>query len=65
MGIARLALDPPPSVKQANLGEKKCPKPSWQALTLPGKRGKKVLQTNLARLYTPSVPYGHMETTHF
>ena len=28
MGIAQIALDPPP-VKWANVG-KKCPKPSWQ-----------------------------------
>ena len=30
MGIAQIALDPPPSVKRANV-EKKCPKPTWQA----------------------------------
>ena len=35
MGIAQIALDPLPSVKQANV-EKKCPKTSWQALTSPG-----------------------------
>ena len=34
MGIAQIALDPRPSVKQANV-EKKCPKPSWQAYTPP------------------------------
>ena len=29
----------PPSHKRANLGEKKCPKSSWQALKPPGKHG--------------------------
>ena len=52
MGIAQIALDPRPSVKQANV-EKKCPKPSWHALTPPGKRGKKVPQTILLSPYTP------------
>ena len=52
MGIAQIALDPlPPTIKQANV-EKKCLKPSWQALTPLGKRGKKVPQTILASLYT-------------
>ena len=40
MGIAQIALAPRPSVKQANV-EKKCPKPSWQVLTPPGKVAKK------------------------
>ena len=40
MGIAQIALDPTPSVKQANV-EKKCPKPFWQALTPQGKCGEK------------------------
>ena len=49
MGIAQIALDPPPSVKQANV-EKKYPKPkpSWEALTPPGNVGKKVPQTILS-----------------
>ena len=35
MGIAQIALDPPPSLKRANV-EKKCSKPSWQSVfTLP------------------------------
>ena len=32
---------------------KECPNPSWQALTPPGTRGKKVPQTILASPYTP------------
>ena len=49
---------------------KKCPKPSWQALTPPGQRGKKVPKTILASLYIPCSPplltgNAHMETTHF
>ena len=51
MGIAQIALDPPLSVKQANM-ELKCPKPSWQVLTPPGNVRKKVAQTILASLYT-------------
>ena len=35
MAIAQIAQDPP-SVKRTNV-EKKCSKPSWQALTPPGK----------------------------
>ena len=46
MGIAQIALDP--CVKGANV-EKKCPKPSWQALTPP----------------LPLTGSAHMETTHF
>ena len=63
MGIAQIALDPPPlSVKQANV-EKKCPKPSWQALTPSGKRGEKVPYTIMASLSLSG--NAHMETTHF
>ena len=51
MGIAQIALDPRPSVKQANV-EKKCPKPSWQVLTPLDNVRKKVAQTILASLYT-------------
>ena len=67
MAIAQIAQDPP-SVKRTNV-EKKCYKPSWQALTPPGKRGKKVPQTILASFYTPHPPpltgNAHIETTHF
>ena len=35
---------------------KKCPKPSWQALTPPGKRGKKVPQTIQASLFNNPLP---------
>ena len=60
VGIAQIALDPPsPPVKRANV-EKKCPKPSWQALTPLGKRGKKVPQTILTSLYTPPPPHQAM-----
>ena len=38
--------------------EKKCPKPSWQALTPLDKRGKKVPQIILASLYTPRQRWG-------
>ena len=63
MGIAQIALDPPPC--QTGKPGKKCPKPSWQALTPPGKRGKKAPQTILASLCTP--PFtgnAYMEITH-
>ena len=49
MGIAQIALDPPPSVKRANV-EKKCPKPSWQAFLT---------------LTLPLTGNAHVETTHF
>ena len=40
MGIAQIALDPP-TLGQTGKRGKKCPKPSWQALTPPHKIGKK------------------------
>ena len=52
MGIAQIALDPPPLCQTGKCG-KKCPKPSWQALTPPSKVGKNVPQAILASLYTP------------
>ena len=61
MGRAQIASDPPPlsegpSVKRANV-EKKCPIPSWQALTPLGNCGKNVPKTILASLYTsPPLP---------
>ena len=53
----------PPSVKRA-IVEKKCSKPSSQALTPPGKRGKKVGLTILASLYTHTLSgYAHGNNT--
>ena len=44
--------------------EKKYSKPSWQALTPPGKRGKKVGLTILASLYTHTLSgYAHGNNT--
>ena len=54
---------PPPLVSNRQTWKKKSPKPSWQALTPLGKRGKKVPQNILASLYTPFTV--HMETRHF
>ena len=55
MGIAQIALDPPPpSVKRANV-EEKVLQTIWQALTPLGKRGKKVLQTWQA-IMLPQIP---------
>ena len=41
MGTAQRALDPPPFCQMSKLGTKSAPKPSWQALSPPGKRGEK------------------------
>ena len=54
MGIAQIT--PPPLCQMGKYGGKKYSKPSWQVLTPPGKRGKKVAQTILASLYTPAPP---------
>ena len=35
MGIAKIALDPPPLCQTGKHGEKKCPKSSWQAFNSP------------------------------
>ena len=67
MGIAQIALDPPPfSVKRANM-EKKCSKPSWQALTPPGNVGKKCPKLSWQALIRPPPLMGnaHMEATHY
>ena len=48
MGIAQIALDPPPLSNWQTWG-KKCPKPSWQALTPP----------------LPLTSNVYMETEHF
>ena len=64
MGIAQIT--PPPLCQMGKYGKKKYSKPFWQALTPPGKRGKKVGLTILASLYTHT-PFQAMpmETTHF
>ena len=53
MGIAQIALDPPPSVKQANV-EKKVSQTILASPYTPSprQRGKRVPQTILASLYT-------------
>ena len=60
MGIAQIALNPLPPIKQAKV-EKKCPKPSWQALPPPGKRGEKSAPNHPGK---PLHPSAHMETFH-
>ena len=81
MGIAQIALDPPLSVKQANM-ELKCPKPSWQVLTPPGNVGKSAPNHPGKPLHPqatweksdpnhpgnhppPLTGNAHLETTHF
>ena len=47
---------------------KKCPKPSWQALTPPGERGNKSAPNHPGKpLHPPTLLTGntHMKTTHF
>ena len=54
MAIAQIAQDLP--LCQTDKRGKKCSKPSWQALTPPGKfMQKKMLQTILASLYTSPI----------
>ena len=59
MGIAQIALDPPPSVKHG----KKVPQTILASPNTPGKRGKKVPQTILASLYTPLTGNAHAGTS--
>ena len=60
IGIAQIALDHPPLCQTVKFGKKKCPKPSWQPLTPPGKRGKKVPQPSWQAPPPPywQCPYG-------
>ena len=69
MGIAKIALDPPPpSVKRANM--EKVPQTILASPYTPRQRGKKVSQTIQTSLYPPPPPLAltcnaTMETTHF
>ena len=56
MGIAQIALDPPPSLCQTGKRKKSVPNHPGKPLH-PEQSGKKVPQTILASLYTPSPPY--------
>ena len=59
MGIAKKALDPNPPLSNGQTWKKKCPKPSWQALTPPGNVGKKCPKPKLSlQAFSPLPPYG-------
>ena len=60
MGIAQIALDPPPLWHMGKHG-KKVPQTILTIPYTPGQSGKKVPQTILASL----TGNAHMETTHF
>ena len=56
IGTAQRASDTAPSVERTNM-EKKCTKPSWQALTPPGKCGEKSAPNHPGKLlHTPPPP---------
>ena len=61
MGIAQIALDPPPSVKHG----KKVPQTILASPCIPRQRGKKVPQKILQSFTPPPSGNAHMEATHF